>query len=115
MLNIILEFRKGVLFVRLRGELTKNTIYTFYEQVTDIIEKNGIHNIVINIQYLSLIDFKGMNALLYCYELSKRNKGNTMICGLNNEFIKNRLYRGGILNYLKEIQNELDVLKKIEV
>lgn len=115
MLNIILEFRKGILFVRLRGELTKQTISIFYEQVTDIIEKNGLHNIVINMEYLSLIDFKGMNALLYCYELSKRNKGETMICSIHNESIKNKLYRGGILNYLIEIKNELDVLEKIEI
>lgn len=115
MLNIILEFRKGVLFVRLKGELTKNTIKIFYEQVTDVIEKNGLHNVVINIEYLSIIDFKGMNALLYCYELTKRNKGNAMLCGIKDEYIKNRLYRGGILNYLKEITNELEVLEKIEI
>lgn len=115
MLNIILEFRKGMLFVRLRGELTKKTVSTFYEQVTDIIDKNGLHNIVINVEYLSLIDLKGMNALLYCYELSKRNKGKTMICGIHDENMKNRLNRGGILNYLVELNSELDVLEKIGI
>lgn len=114
MLNIILEFRKGILFVRLKGELSKKTVGTFYEQVTNVIEKNGIHNVVLNLEYTSQIDFKGMNALLYCYELSKQNKGKAIICGIRNENVKNRLYRGGILNYLREMPSELEVLEKVE-
>ena len=53
-----------------------------------------------------------MNALLYCYELSKKNKGRAIICGIKNEEVKNRLNKGGILNYLKEISSELEVLEK---
>ena len=112
MLDIILEFRKGILFVRLKGELTKKTVSVFYEQVTNVIYNNGIHNTVINLEFVSQIDLQGMNALLYCYELSKKNKGRAIICGIKNEEVKNRLNKGGILNYLKEISSELEVLEK---
>ena len=74
MLKIILEFRKGILFARLQGKLTKDTVSDFQEEVINLIQKNGIHTVVINVEELEELDLKGMNALLYCYESCKKNK-----------------------------------------
>lgn len=115
MLDIILEYRKGVLFVRLIGELSKNTSLIFYNKVIDVIKNNGINNVVLNLEYLKLIDYKGINLILYCYELCKSNLGTTMICNIVNLDTKNRLNSCGILNYIKEFNSELDVLKTIEI
>ena len=42
MLNTILEYRKGILFVRLKGVLDRYTLQNFKVEVSDLIKKNGI-------------------------------------------------------------------------
>ena len=56
MLNIILEFRKGILFVRLQGKLVKDTVHKFQEEVIHLIQKNGIHTTVVNVKELEDLD-----------------------------------------------------------
>ena len=54
MLSVGTEFRKGIFFVRLKGDLNKNTIYKLNEKVTNIVRENGIKNIVFNFEKLNL-------------------------------------------------------------
>ena len=42
MLDVNFEFRRGILFIRLCGELTKRTIKEFDLVVTSLIRDNGI-------------------------------------------------------------------------
>ena len=42
-LHIEFEFRKGILFLRLFGELTIRTLHQLKEEVEDIIENSGIY------------------------------------------------------------------------
>ena len=107
MLKIIMEFRKGILFVRLYGKLIKDTTLEFQNEVIARIQKNGIHTVVVNIE--------GMNSLLYCYESCKKNKGTALLCGETKDTIKYRLDKGRIFNYMSQIKSELDALNKIKV
>ena len=106
MLNIVTEYRNGILFVRISGKLNKNTIYKFNKKVINVIKDNGICNIVFNFTNLKEIDMKGISTLFYNYELCKKNKGTSFICG-NNDNIKNKLKKTRLLNYIYEIPNEL--------
>ena len=115
MLKIIMEFRKGILFVRLYGKLTKDTTLEFQNEVINMIQKNGIHTVVVNIEELEELDLKGMNLLLYCYESCKQNKGTALLCGKTKDIIKQRLDKGRVFNYMSQIKNELDALNKIKV
>mgnify|MGYP000448982325 FL=1 len=58
---------------------------------------------------------KGINILYYIYELSKKNKGRVLISDLSNEEVRKRLKKSRLLNYIKEIQNELVAFKLIQV
>ena len=107
MLNIIVEFRKGILFVRLEGELTKNTYHKLDEEVTTLIKENRIRNVVFNIENLTNIDMKGISFLYYNYEICNYNKGKIMVCGLKDEKIKTRIKNSHLLNYMYEISDEL--------
>lgn len=115
MLKIILEFRKGILFTRLQGKLTKDTVVDFQDEVIKLIQKNGIHTVVVNVEELEELDLKGMNALLYCYESCKKNKGTALLCGVTKEAIKQRLDKGRVFNYMFQITNELDALEQVKV
>ncbi len=115
MLEIGLEFRKGILFVRLSGELSKHTTHILQSEVTEMILQNGIQNVVFNMEQLKSIDMKGMSSLLYHYEICKNRKGNCYICNISNEWIYLKLKKNRILNYIHEMDSELTVLQAVTV
>lgn len=115
MLEINMEFRKGILFVRLNGELTKKTYAKLNEEVTSLVKENGIRNIVFNVSQLDEIDMKGISFLYYNYELVTLNNGKILVCGLNSENVKHRLRHSRILNYMYEVSDELVAMKTINV
>lgn len=114
-METVLEYRKGILFVRLFGLLTKETSKDFENKINHIIKENQIRNVVINLNNLDDIDIKGINLLYYIYELSKKNNGNTLLCGVNDEKIKEKLKKKRLLNYIKEIRNELVAFDLIKI
>lgn len=105
-MKIYTEYRNGILFVRLSGNLTKETVGKLNDKVTNLVNKVGIRNVVFNVEKLNSIDFKGINSLLYNYELVKKNEGRIFLCG-NNEKINKALKCGHVFKYISEISNEL--------
>lgn len=114
MLTINTEFKNGIMFARLRGELTKNTVNKLDKKVTYKIADSSICNLVFNITNLKEIDYKGINKLLYNYEIIKHNKGKIFLCG-NNKNISKIIKKSRILNYIYEISDELCAIKKINM
>ena len=110
MLNVGTEFRKGILFVRLRGHLNKDTINKLNKKVTSVVKDNGIRNIVFNFTNLKSIDIKGINAIFYNYELCKNNQGRSLMCGNNNKISK-KIKKSRLINYVYEIPDELSAIK----
>lgn len=109
MLTVITEFRKGILFVRLKGHLTKDTIGKLNRKVTKIVKEQGIRNVVFNLSNLKSIDMKGINTLFYNYELCKNNEGRSLLCG-NNINIEKKLKKTRLINYIYEISDELSAI-----
>ena len=110
MLNITTEFRKGILFVRLKGHLNKDTIGKLNKKVTNVIKDNGIRNVVFNFSKLKSIDIKGINTIFYNYELCRDNEGTSLLCG-NNDNIRNKLKKSRLVNYVYETKDELTALR----
>lgn len=115
MLDIDIEFRKGIAFIRLSGILNKTTVSKLNDEVTEMIKDNGIRNVVFNISEIINIDIKGINALLYNYELCNQNKGKILLCGLNNEEVKEKIENSRLLKYIHETSDELTACKYINV
>ena len=113
MLEINMEFRKGILFIRLSGVLDKSTVSKLNSEVTELVKDNGIKNIVFNIDKLTSIDLKGINCLLYNYELSRMNDGRAMLCGVNNSLVRYRINNSRLVNYMYEVSDELSAIKVI--
>ena len=114
MLEIDIESRKGILFVRLEGELCQNTIDKWNEDVKNLLVDAGIRNVVFNMNHLKRIDFKGINSLYYGYEICKNNHGKMVFCCIN-DYIRDRLKRSRLLHYISEADSELSALKLINV
>lgn len=105
-LTINVSYRDNIMLVRLKGELTKDTVYKLDKRVTRKVEDIKGYNLVINVSNLKLIDYKGINKLLYNYEIVKKNKGMVLLCG-NNLNIGKRLKKSRLLNYIYEFKDEL--------
>ena len=109
-----MEYRKGIIFLRPKGYLTKKTYKKLVKRINSIIEGGEFTNIVINLERLTKIDLKGISSLLYVYSSIKKYNGTFYIC-INNEKIRNVLKKHRILNYIEEINNELDAFNLIKI
>lgn len=114
MLEISMEIRKGILFIRLGGELTKDTIPKLNREVTELVKQAGIRNVVFNIENLISIDMKGINGLFYNYELCKNNKGKSMLCGVEKTAVKQKIINSRLLKYMSETNDELSAFHVFE-
>ena len=113
MLNINMEFRKGILFVRLKGSLNIKTREILKNKVTDMVNKNGITNLVINIEKLDEIDLNGISELFNNYLIVHKYAGKSFLCGINPSIDKT-VKNSCILNYMPQINNELNAMKVIK-
>lgn len=107
MLDINFEFRKGILFIRLKGDLVKKNIKVLDSEVTTLIRDNGIRNVVFNVSELNRIDLKGISRLFYNYELCKKNRGISLLCCVNNNGILDKIKNTRLLKYMLETNDEL--------
>ena len=108
-MKVTTEFRGGILFVRLSGNLTKDTVSILNDKVTNLVNRVGIRHVVFNVEYLDNIDYKGISTLLYNYEIVKRNEGNVFLCG-GNEKVDKILKYNHVFKYISEISSELCAL-----
>ncbi len=104
MLKLIFEFRKGIFFIRLIGNLNKDSYLIVEDEIRELIEDNHFKYIVINTNYLETIDLTGLNYITKIYYLIKENKSNLILCDKTNK-LKELLN-----NIVPNICDELEVL-----
>ena len=109
-----LEYRKGIIFLRLEGSLTKRTVFKLEDKINELIE-NELNNIVLNMSNLKHIDICGISSLYYIYDVIKRCRGSTYICLSGNNKIEDILNEQNILNYILKIDSELKAFELIKI
>lgn len=111
MLEIYLEFIRGMLFVRLSGRLDINTYTKLSNCLDDMINDKGLKYFIVNLEELSYIDKKGLQAITDRYSDVIKHDGKLIICGYNNKNIE----INNILNRIEHTTNELNALKLINI
>lgn len=110
MLDVNIEFVKGVLFVRLEGRINNDSIISINKNLQEIINKGGIKYLVFNINN-SVIEER-ISLFDDCNERIKENGGKMFICGLKNKL-------DSVVNSNFDINNnvinELSALKAINL
>jgi len=104
MLEINFEFRKGIFFMRLIGNLCNKNYYNKKEQIKDLIIFNNFKYVVINTNYIEEVDLEGLNYLLEIFYITKKNSSNLVICDKNN------IFKRLLNNNFPIIKSELEVL-----
>lgn len=115
MLNINMEYRKGILFVRLTGTFNNETSPKVEKEVSQMINQGGIKYLVFNIENVNYIDMSGIDAMMKNYDMICENKGKAIVCGLNNELVRYRIENSRLLKYMYETSNELSAFNIIQL
>lgn len=105
MLKILLEFRKGVLFVRLYGALNINTIEIFKKEVKEVIIESGIKYVVLNINNLEEVTKQGIKEIKMLKKILKKMDGEFFLFGGDIKELKT----------LVNLENELNVFEKVVI
>lgn len=104
MLDINIEFTKGVLFIRLEGILNDSNMNNIKNTIMKILNEGGIRYLVFNVHNLKI---EGDNNLFnICEEIVKVNDGKMLICGLENEIA---------LEHYSHVKDELAALRAFSV
>lgn len=115
MLKITMEFRRGILFIRLKGKFVQSESMKFKKTVIDKIKENGIRSVVFNISELKEIDLKGVHNLFYIYELCHQNQGKLLICKMYDSKVFDKLKKKRLFQYVDLINGELDAFDTIKI
>ena len=114
MLNINLEFTRGMLFVRLSGVLDSNTSIKLNSLLDDMINEKGLRYFVVNLEDLSYVDENGLQAIIDRYFEVVMHDGKLVICGYDDKFNQN-LKLNNIFKQIERTNNELGALKLINI
>ena len=105
MLKINMEFRKGILFVRLKGPLTRLTYRSLNDYLIPVINNNGIRYLVYNLEAVSIIDNYGKASLKQGVDAARNNLGEGGICNAHKYF----------KDEFNIFENELVALTKLQI
>lgn len=105
MLNVSMEFRKGILFVRLYGVLNDSTLDIFEKEVKEVIVRAGILYVVLNVINLDEVSKNGIILIKRLKRIIEKNEGMFFLYGSEIKDLKK------IVN----LDNELRVFERVVI
>lgn len=105
MLKVLMEFRKGILFVRLFGILNDSTIGEFKSKVKEVITESGIKYVVLNTSNLEGISKEGVQEIKSLKKILKKTDGQFFLFGGEIKELKS----------LVNLENELNVFERVVI
>lgn len=100
-----MEFRKGVLFVRLYGSFNNKSLDTFKKEVKEVIVQTGIKYVVLNVENLSSITDDGIKEIKGLRKILKKTSGEFFLFGGELKELKK----------LVNLENELKVFERVVI
>ena len=105
MLKVLMEFRRGVLFVRLYGIFNSTTLETFNKDVKEVIISSGIKYVVLNMNGVNELSSDAIRAIKRLRKIITSNDGDFfLISGEIKELKK-----------LVKLENELNVFERVVI
>lgn len=103
MLDIDMEFKQGILIVRLKGVLNGDTSNLLKSDMEMVIKNNGIKYVLLNLKNLSFIDEYGFEIIKKSYEYIVGNEGKLILCGIDKIFDYNSNIGKGLYQVNEEV------------
>lgn len=105
MIDINIEFVRGVLIVRMEGVLNKNSVSSIRDNLITIIKNGGIKYLMFNIR--KCVIEEDIDIFDECNKLIKNNNGKMYIHGLDKNIINTNYYT------VDNIHDELNILREL--
>lgn len=109
MLEINMEFRKGILFVRLKGVLNELTSKELTKKIDNLVKEKGIKYFTFNLEGVDEISLEGIDTIKHNYQQILSFDGKLVLCGVKNEGIKS------IFEDVYQSSSELGVFQMIRI
>lgn len=109
-----MEYKRGILFLRLDGSLDKYTSFILDDALKNVIIKGGIKYLLINFERLSCIDNNGIYSIVNWYKDYIKDNGKLMICGYNN-FTRLQIESSDIVRYASYLENEICAFDEVNI
>lgn len=104
MLDISTTVTKGVLFIRLEGDLDNKTFINLSKEINYLLYSQGIHYFVFNFEEIEKLDNSIFNKLQNKLTEIFLSCGKVVLCGLNDLHLKKTAKASDRLFYVKEEQ-----------
>jgi len=108
------ETKKEVLLIRLKGELDHHTAEELRQKATDVIEKNKIHHIILNLEELTFMDSSGLGVILGRYKQIQSQGGEMVVCSISPT-VKRLFDLSGLFKIIRFVDDEQNALKTLGV
>lgn len=102
-----IEFRKGVLFIRINNTLKEKEYLASSNAIKELVSQIGIKYLVINFNEESVDNDLKLKLIINNYEYLKKISGKLLLCGNIDISLCNNLY-------IDKIDNELEAFKIID-
>ncbi len=109
-----METKKDVLLIRLKGELDHHTAENLRNKVSDEIEKNNIHHIILNLEELAFMDSSGLGVILGRYKQIQSQGGEMVVCSISPA-VKRLFEMSGLFKIIRLVDDEQYALKTLGV
>ena len=103
MLDIDMEFKQGILMVRLKGVLNGYTSQILKKDLELVIKDNGIRYVLLNLKKLNYIDKYGLEVIKNSYDEIVKNDGKLILCGINKLFDYNQVITDNLYQINEEV------------
>ncbi|GIP41723.1 anti-sigma F factor antagonist [Paenibacillus sp. J45TS6] len=113
-LQVNMEHDRGVLIVRLTGELDHHTADVVRMQMDEAIQKQQCKHLVLSLQDLQFMDSSGLGVILGRYKLI-HHKGGKMVISGANPAVHRLLDMSGLFKIMPVFDNEGSALSGLEV
>ncbi|MCM3784070.1 anti-sigma F factor antagonist [Neobacillus mesonae] len=113
-LQVNMEHARGVLIVRLSGELDHHTADLVRLQMDEAISKQNSKHLVLSLKDLEFMDSSGLGVILGRYKLI-HHKGGKMVISGANPAVHRLLEMSGLFKIMPVFENEGSALSDLEV
>ncbi|MBM7646231.1 stage II sporulation protein AA (anti-sigma F factor antagonist) [Scopulibacillus daqui] len=113
-LRIELEVKHQVLCIRLEGELDHHTAESLRNQVNDVLQKQTINHIILNLGELQFMDSSGLGVILGRYKQIASRGGEMVVCSISPA-VRRLFEMSGMFKILRLEENEQNALQTLGV
>lgn len=105
-MNTDIEYKKGVLYVRVSGVLISSKINKFESEIIPLLLGLDSKYVTLNLNGVDLIDKNGINSIIKLSNIVSKNEGKLVICNINDN-IKSNFDNSDIFDYCFKAKNEI--------